>query len=286
MIAACIESLQIQCLDVPCEIIVVDNGSTDQTAERAAEHGAFVVLEERAGLAHARQAGLDAARGEILIFVDADSRIPPAGALQIVRLFDRNPRLVGLSAAFDFHDGRLVDAIGNRLFQGILNPIANFALRAMAKPEVLIGSTMAVRTEALRCAGGVDLRFQFYGEDSMIAQRLHTQGEVWFVREPRLLTSARRYQERGILNVVSRYFLIFALIQFGRIEQARATAQRIQRCDQLRATGGRCGILDFLTDRRARIRTYPDDCMVQGQATPMVGVEGDRSVYTGARAPQ
>ena len=53
-------------------LLVVDNGSTDQTAAVAAAHGAQVVREPRRGFGAACWAGVQAAPGEVLVFADAD----------------------------------------------------------------------------------------------------------------------------------------------------------------------------------------------------------------------
>jgi glycosyltransferase involved in cell wall biosynthesis len=53
-------------------LLVVDNGSTDQTAAVAAAHGAQVVHEPRRGFGAACWAGVQAAPGEVLVFADAD----------------------------------------------------------------------------------------------------------------------------------------------------------------------------------------------------------------------
>jgi glycosyltransferase involved in cell wall biosynthesis len=58
------------------EVIVVDNGSTDDSALIAAEHGARVVREERRGYGSAYLAGLAAARGDLLVLSDADGTYP------------------------------------------------------------------------------------------------------------------------------------------------------------------------------------------------------------------
>ena len=62
------------------EVMVVDNNSTDATAELAAEGGATVVFEPVNQIARARNAGAAAASGDWLVFIDADSELP-AGLL-------------------------------------------------------------------------------------------------------------------------------------------------------------------------------------------------------------
>ncbi|MCB9477611.1 MAG: glycosyltransferase [Deltaproteobacteria bacterium] len=64
----------------PLEVIVVDNGSTDDTALIARQFGepVRVVREERVGLHHARNAGLAAAQGEFIQFLDADDLLDPS----------------------------------------------------------------------------------------------------------------------------------------------------------------------------------------------------------------
>lgn len=58
--------------------IVVDNGSTDRTAEVAAELGALVVIEHQRGFGAACWAGLAAADAEVVCFMDADASFDPA----------------------------------------------------------------------------------------------------------------------------------------------------------------------------------------------------------------
>lgn len=233
LIGDCVDSLRLQSVDVPFEIIVVDNGSTDATAVTAAKHGARVVFEARAGLAYARQAGLDAARGIYLVFVDADSRLPATWTRDVTARFERDRRLVAVSTGFTFYDGRTVDIVGNVVFREILAPLTSFVLRLCGHPEILIGSAIVVRTDALRRANGIDPAFQFYGEDTMLSRRIHSQGEVRYLRNPPYQTSARRYQQRGLLNVVYRYFLIFALIHLGRVAFATRLAKRFHERDRL-----------------------------------------------------
>ncbi len=74
-IAACLKSLMKQDIAAD-EIIVVDNNSTDRTAEIARSLGARVVEASQKGIAQARNAGFDAATSDIIARTDADSCVP------------------------------------------------------------------------------------------------------------------------------------------------------------------------------------------------------------------
>ncbi|RGA01491.1 glycosyltransferase family 2 protein, partial [Microbispora triticiradicis] len=60
-----------------CRAIVVDNGSTDGSAEVAARHGALVVTESVPGFGAACHAGLTAATAPVVCFMDADASLDP-----------------------------------------------------------------------------------------------------------------------------------------------------------------------------------------------------------------
>lgn len=68
--------------------IVVDNGSTDRSADVAREHGALVVSESRRGFGAAAHAGLLAATAPIVAFCDADASMDPAVLPTLVALLD------------------------------------------------------------------------------------------------------------------------------------------------------------------------------------------------------
>ena len=80
MIANCLDSLSW------CdEVIVVDNGSTDSTAELAKRQGATVEVMKQAGFAELRNKGLEKAIGEWVLYVDADERVTPRLKQEILR---------------------------------------------------------------------------------------------------------------------------------------------------------------------------------------------------------
>jgi glycosyltransferase involved in cell wall biosynthesis len=67
------------------DLLVVDNGSTDQTAAVAAAHGAQVVHEPRRGFGAACWTGVQAATGEVLVFADADGSFDGADLPAVAR---------------------------------------------------------------------------------------------------------------------------------------------------------------------------------------------------------
>lgn len=89
-IGQCLESLSQQSLK-PLEIIVVDNNSIDQTAQIAARYPLVrVIKESQQGIVYARNAGFNAARGQIIARCDADTILPPNWLLSIAINFEHH----------------------------------------------------------------------------------------------------------------------------------------------------------------------------------------------------
>ena len=114
------------------EVVVVDGGSRDRTAERAAAAGARVVVEERRGYGRAIQAGIRALRPEtgVVLFLDGDGSDPP----------ERIPDVVGPVAA-----GEADFVLGSRL-RGAREP------GSLSLPQVVAGHVAGV---LLRASYGV-----------------------------------------------------------------------------------------------------------------------------------
>jgi glycosyltransferase involved in cell wall biosynthesis len=109
------------------EVIVVDNGSTDDSAEIAAEHGATVVVEPRRGYGQAYLTGLDHARGEFVVMADADGTYPVAELGRFVDSLDAGADLV-LGSRFEgrIHEGAMPWSnrwIGNPVLTALLNKL-------------------------------------------------------------------------------------------------------------------------------------------------------------------
>ncbi|MGE0758729.1 MAG: glycosyltransferase [Pirellulaceae bacterium] len=92
---------------ISVEVVVVDNGSTDETAAIARAKGARVVVACQHNVATARNAGADAALGDLLVFVDADTHWS-IGILTRILDVMQNESCVGGAVATAYHPKRLV----------------------------------------------------------------------------------------------------------------------------------------------------------------------------------
>lgn len=141
------------------DIIVVDNASTDATADVARALGIRVVTEPQRGVARARNTGARAASGEILVFLDADTLVPTEFAPHLLQVAS-DPACVG--GAFDA-DHRPARA-SLRLYLAVWRMIG-LCLR------VGQGAAQFCRRSAFDTLGGYDERL-YMGEDVHFYQAL------------------------------------------------------------------------------------------------------------------
>lgn len=197
LLGATIEAIQAAFASVrgagPFEIVVVDDDSTDRTAAVAEAAGARVVPAKVRQIAAARNAGARAARGEWLIFVDADTLLP-ASTLQDT-----------LAA--------LRDGVSAGGAPGRLPPAEPLWARASWVPlqwgMILLnmpgGAYMFMTRAAFDAAGGFDERY-FASEEIHLARALKKIGRFRMVRHP-VVTSGRKFRLlgfRGMMRELTR----------------------------------------------------------------------------------
>lgn len=125
----------------PLEVVVVDNGSRDDTAAVARAHGATVMHEPRVGIPPAAATGYDAARGEVIARLDADSRPGPGWVEGVARAM-ADPAVSAVTGTGTFYDlPRPLGPPVAALYLGAYYVLSHLALGHTA----LWGSSMAVR---------------------------------------------------------------------------------------------------------------------------------------------
>ena len=98
---SCLQAL-VSGQDVDCEIIVVDDCSTDETRRVVQEFGAtYLKTAERSGPAAARNLGVQHARAGVVVFVDADVVLKPGSLRLIADDFRKDPELAAVFGSYD-----------------------------------------------------------------------------------------------------------------------------------------------------------------------------------------
>ena len=187
------------------EIIVIDNASTDFTAEVAKGYsGVRVVQEKNKGLTYARQRGFLEAKGNILAYIDADTRMPKGHCERIIKEFGSNPNLVCFSGPHEYYDLKKSHQILTKVYWRIFA----FPLYVLVG-YMTNGANFAIRKDTLHRMNGFDTSIAFYGEDTDIARRARKHGKVKFSLNFGMPTSGRRLSHHGILKAGAIYMLNF-----------------------------------------------------------------------------
>jgi glycosyltransferase involved in cell wall biosynthesis len=175
-------------LGQPFEVIVVDDASTDRTAEIAANHGAKVLKVACRQIAAARNAGSRAARGELLFFIDADTFANPRAVRACLQALRSGA--VGGGCVFTF-DGALP------VWAKLLYPVAVILARSL---KLMGGCFLFCTRDAFDAIGGFDERY-FAGEDAAFVRALKRRGR-FAVPGPTVVTSGRKLRANSAQRIL------------------------------------------------------------------------------------
>src|SRR5882762_2123001 len=178
----------------PWEIIVVDDASTDATAEIADQAGARVVSINRRQIAAARNAGARAARGEYLFFVDADTRINQTHVTEAMTL---------LKAGYTGGGARGV-------MDGFIPLWSRILLHAFCALyfglNLGAGAFLFTTRRNFEATGGFDEQY-FAGEEVYFSLALRKLGRFKVLREP-VLTSGRKLRMYPAKEILGTLFIM------------------------------------------------------------------------------
>ena len=165
---------------VPEATVVVDDGSTDDTAAIAKRAGATVITQVRKGPGAARNRGIEAATTEFVAFLDADDWYAPDKLERAVKLLDE------LQAACVCTDAWIVrgDRIEGRKNQRRRVPSV-LTLERLLQGNPVVCSTVVARTAAVRAAGNFDEHPDLVAtEDFDLWLRMSQREPLAYVHEP------------------------------------------------------------------------------------------------------
>ena len=190
------------------EVLVVDGGSRDGSVLRARQAGARVLV---AGRGRGRQLarGVEATRGEVLLFLHADTRLP-RGWPRMLREALADPAVVGGAFRFRF------DGTGVGL--GVLTWGARLRGSLLRLPYG--DQALFVRRSVLEAIGGVP-RVPIM-EDLDLVREMKRRGRIVLLRAP-AVTSARRHLEEGVLKTASIHVLALLAWHLG-VDRSRIAA--------------------------------------------------------------
>jgi O-antigen biosynthesis protein len=174
------------------EVIVVSDGSTDETATIAREHGFRLIERDHVGLAAARNAGLEAATGDIVAYIDDDAFPDPDWLTYLADAFT--------SAGWTGVGGPNVPPrYGNLVAEAVARapggPI--HVLVSDREAEHIPGCNMAFRRSDLLAIGGFDPRFRAAGDDVDVCWRLQDHGGRLGFHPAAMVWHRRRSSIRG-----------------------------------------------------------------------------------------
>ncbi len=208
---ACIESLLRHSRE-ECEMIVVDNGSTDGSLETVRERFGWVRIvprEKNLGFGAANNAGAELARGAFLFFLNNDTYALADPLRPLEAYMQAHPECGAAGIALRNTDGSPQPSVGKwpsirtewltKLGRRLYDP------RKYASVDWLTGAALCVRREAFRRAGGFDEEYFMYFEDVDLCRRLANLG-------------------------LARHFVpSIEMVHIGGASQAAGTRQRMQK---------------------------------------------------------
>jgi GT2 family glycosyltransferase len=190
------------------EVIVVDDGSSDASAEIARAHGAVLLETQHRGLGHARNVGIAAARGEVVAFLDDDAYPDPDWLHYVADLLRRGGHGgVGGPNIPPHDDGFVAECVA----AAPGGPI--HVLVSDREAEHVPGCNMAFRKEVLEQIDGFDERFEVAGDDVDLCWRLQKAGHTLGFSAGAVVMHRRRDSVRRYLRQQYGYGKAEALLE-------------------------------------------------------------------------
>jgi rSAM/selenodomain-associated transferase 2 len=183
------------------EVIVVDGGSTDGTFEMARASVSQAISAPR-GRGAQLKAGAEIARGDIILFLHADSNLEPGAFVQIRQSLTENPSAVGGNFRLLFDGETSFSRRLTRFYAWIRRHGFYYGDSAIFLRRSVYDQIGGIRAIALM-------------EDYDLARRLERHGPTVCIDEPPIKTSSRKFEGRSSLSIIWGWLKIHALFYLG-----------------------------------------------------------------------
>ncbi len=174
------------------EIIVVDGGSRDNTVKIAREYAKVYMNHGNVGFA--RNTGAKMSEGDILVFLDADTKITRQFIDEVIKNFS-NPNIVGA--------GGLIVPQGINQFEETVFYFFNLLVMlsfVFGRPR-LAGTCVAYKRRPFLEVGGFDINMAA-SEDLELCKKISKKGKIAFLRNVVVRTSGRRLKQLGLFKLI------------------------------------------------------------------------------------
>ncbi|NTV31211.1 glycosyltransferase [candidate division WWE3 bacterium] len=197
------------------EIIVVDGGSTDRSRELLLSYPSVVMLQEQPGIARQRNKGADIATGEILLFLDADSRVSPKQYQELIDEFTKRhlhaacPTFIPLTTSLTI----------KRIYQ-IFNTIFKHTSKIVPSGA---GMAFIIYRDIFHDHTGFDTAMLY--EDIEFIRRVGKRHRYRTLKAS-VHVSDRRFRRDGVYNTFLLYLKLSVFFALGRFKQANAVTYK------------------------------------------------------------
>ena len=187
------------------EIIVIDNASTDNTAEVVKWfRDVIYIYEAKKWLTQARQTWYQNASGDLVAYIDADTKITETWFNSVKKYFESDEKIWFLSGPYYYYDAGMINHIWSFFYWVFLwYPIYLMIW------YLWVGGNMIFRKEILDKMWWFDTSIEFYGEDTNAARRASKFGKCKFMLSLIMPSSARRLAKQWFLKTVYIYITNF-----------------------------------------------------------------------------
>lgn len=174
------------------EVIVTDGGSGDRTVRIAKKYADKVLVNGR-GISKGRNAGAAVAKGDVLLFIDADTIVTYNTLSEFEHVF-KDRRVVAATCPIMLMSHQYKDF----MLYWELNQAVKLSMTKIRRPHI-VGACFAARKSAFEEVGGFDETVETL-EDFELSERLGKKGRTVFTEKTLVLTSPRRIHKWGVVG--------------------------------------------------------------------------------------